>query len=440
VGKYINDNQLLGALGENFIKDVVLRMGHVFNCIQIDSGLDGNIELRDPATGEMLNLLLRVQVKSTTRFQSDTADGFSFTCDARDIEYWLKGNTPNILVVCNPKERVAYWKSIRDYFATPERRKTRTVGFSKSEDTFNESASGRLFDLARPTDSGLYMEAPRQSELLTTNLLPVITRPQTIYIAPTECKSIKEVYARAQDQGGELPPEIILTDKTLISVHDFREDPVWRHVCEQSASEQFQFDERFDPHETAARSQIAEFLYRCLQGFAKSEGLRYRHTDRVFYVPYVKHDNSAQLRMFHSSRRDSSRTQARGLVIPLGGAAIGYKHCAFHAEFVCADGHWYMHVSPTYFYTANGWKKKHNADEFLSKMKRLEKNKAVFSQLRLWEQYLCDAGKADLVRCAYPHLAFGHLECVRIDRAVPDDLWRRENAAGEDDSAEDLLR
>lgn len=431
MGKFISNNQLLGSRGETFIRDLVLRMGHVFECIHTDAGLDGTIELRDSATGEMLNLLLRVQVKSTTNFQSESSDSFSFTCDARDIEYWLKGNTPNILVVCNPQEQVAYWKSIRDYFSTPESRKKRTVRFSKVKDVFDATTYGKLFELARPTDSGLYMEAPQQSELLTSNLLRVKRLPKTIHIAPTNCRSIKEVYAKAGDHGADLPPEILLYQKTLISIHDFREEPVWRLVCEHGASEAYELSDRFDWNDLADRTLFAEFLFKCFKGFAEKARLRYSPKDRTFYSPLIKQGTSAQTKKFHSSRRDSARMQKRGLVTPLGGKAKGFRHCAFSADFEYIEKKWFMQISPTYFYTSNGWRRKINAEEFLTKIKQLERNKAVFSQLRLWEEYLCEAGSSDLLSEGYPHLEFGPLEFFNIERAVPDDLWYIPSQSGE---------
>jgi hypothetical protein len=439
MGKYINDSQMLGALGESFIRSTVLKMGHIFECIRTDAGLDGTIELRDRATGQMLNLLLRVQVKATSSFRSETADGFSFTCDANDLEYWLKGNTPNILIVCNPQKGTAYWKSIREYFDTPDHRLSKTVKFNKTEDVFDDSTAGRLFHLARSADSGLYMEAPNTPEVLTSNLLEVRALPTTIYIAPTECKSLKEVYSKAYAKGACLPPELLLTEKTLISVHDFREDPVWRLVCEYGGSEPFAFCERFDASGVSDRRLVSEFLHKCLRGFGDAIGLRYSYQDRLFFVQYTKHSITPLTRKFKPSGRAAITKRTRGLVTPLGGKAKGYKHCAFKSEFEMIEGRWYMQISPTYFYTYDGRRKKYNADEFLSRMKRLERNKAVFSQLRLWEEFLCDSGGKDLVSPGYSHIAFGPLAFFNIGRSVPDSLWRKEGDDEDIDEEEGFL-
>jgi hypothetical protein len=61
----------------------------------MDAGIDGTIEIRDPGTGEMKNCSIRVQGKATDKdFAADTNTSFEFSCDERDIEYWLMN--PNI--------------------------------------------------------------------------------------------------------------------------------------------------------------------------------------------------------------------------------------------------------------------------------------------------------------------------------------------------------
>ena len=435
--KYINENQMLGEKGETFVRSLVLKMGHTFEGIKTDAGIDGTIEIRDPASGEMFNLILRVQVKATKKFQSETETHFSFSCDKNDIEYWLKGNTPNILVVCNPETEKAYWKSIRDYFSL-QASSSNTVRFDKRKDVFDESASGKLFELARPADSGLYMEAPLKQDVLTSNLLKIKKLPETVYVAPTNCRSLREVYAKAIDAGHDLPPEIIYHEKMLTSIHNFRESPVWEYVCETGGSEPFGFDDRFDLNDLPLRRKISEFLFNCLKGFALHCGLHYSHRDGYFFIKYTKSDGSAQKRGFHSSSRQSTRHSSRGMVTPLGGRAKGFKHCAFSAKFLLNEEQWYLQIKPTYHYTSDGIKRKWNADEFLSRIKRLEKNKAVFSQLRMWEEFLCEGGTPDLLSKGYEHLGFSCLEFFNLDRSIPDELWKKNSPDAEDDATEYL--
>ncbi|MDD4736784.1 MAG: DUF4365 domain-containing protein [Kiritimatiellae bacterium] len=438
MAKIINDNQMLGEMGETFIRSLVLKMGYTFEGIKTDAGIDGTIEIRDPASGKMLNLILRVQVKATRAFQNETDDQFLFRCDKNDVEYWLKGNTPNILVVCNPMTEKAYWISIRNYFSLLKP-SSFTVKFHKKEDVFDETTAGKLLEIARPVDSGLYMEAPRKNDVLTSNLLVVKRLPEIVYVAPTTCRSLGEVYAKGKEAGCSLPPEIIYHEKMLTSVHDFREDNVWNSVCESSGSDAFSFDDRFDMIEDVLNRRLAsEFLFNCLKGFSANCGLQYLHREGLFYVKYAKIDGAAQKRGFHSSSRLSVRQGKRGMVVPLRGRAKGFKHCAFFAKVLLIEESWYLQIEPTYHYTYDGFKPKHNAAEFLSKIKRLEKNMSVFSQLRMWEQFLSESGEPDLLSAGYGHLGFGRLEYFNLDRSVPDALWRSKAGAMDDGTDEEF--
>lgn len=62
-------------------------------------GIDGYIELFDPTTHVAVGKTLAVQSKVVSVFLNDTAEIFDFWCDRRDLDYWLQGNMPVILVV-----------------------------------------------------------------------------------------------------------------------------------------------------------------------------------------------------------------------------------------------------------------------------------------------------------------------------------------------------
>ena len=81
MAKFLTQNQLVGHQGETLIKQIAFDMGSVFEGVTVDTGIDGTMELRDPTTGEMLNLLIRVQVKATESFDAESESEFSFTCD-----------------------------------------------------------------------------------------------------------------------------------------------------------------------------------------------------------------------------------------------------------------------------------------------------------------------------------------------------------------------
>jgi len=122
-----------------------------------------------------------MQSKATAgRFTADTDERFEYLLDERDLAYWLSGNLPVLLVVSHPQSGEAYYKSIKEYFSSPERRKDRKVVFDKQGDRFDESASDELFALARHRNSGMYTRPVPREEALVSNLLPVRRSPETV--------------------------------------------------------------------------------------------------------------------------------------------------------------------------------------------------------------------------------------------------------------------
>ncbi len=107
----------LGQRGINLIEDIVLEMGSRWiPGGPLEIGIDGYIELFDPGKGESLGRTLAVQSKAVSEFAADTNESFTYHCNPRDIDYWMQGNIPVILVVSRPSTKEAYWIPIKSYF------------------------------------------------------------------------------------------------------------------------------------------------------------------------------------------------------------------------------------------------------------------------------------------------------------------------------------
>src|SRR5688572_26432351 len=137
--KIVSLEARLGQQGINLIERHVLAMRSTWTPIgAIDVGIDGVIELCDPTTGEALGQIVRVQGRATEgAWDNDTSDGFTYRCRQRDLDQWLRGNAPVVLIVCRPSTDEAYWVSIKDYFRDAARRAKRVVEFSKHANRFH---------------------------------------------------------------------------------------------------------------------------------------------------------------------------------------------------------------------------------------------------------------------------------------------------------------
>lgn len=103
-GKKLSDSELIGDAGIALIHSRIAAMGHAWRAQNLDAGIDGSIELRDPATGEMSNRHILVQSKaSNSDFAGENTEQFHFICNERDLDYWMKGSQPVLLVCSHPK-------------------------------------------------------------------------------------------------------------------------------------------------------------------------------------------------------------------------------------------------------------------------------------------------------------------------------------------------
>ncbi|MHB8576121.1 MAG: DUF4365 domain-containing protein [Dehalococcoidia bacterium] len=244
VAKKIHENSLRGQLGINLIESRVLKMGYVwYPTGAIEAGIDGHIEIRNPATGEVLNSIVQVQSKATVNaFSRETATSFEYICNERDIEYWMGGNAPVILVVSRPADDDAYWVSVKDHFADLAVRKARRVTFDKQRDRFDESSAEALRQLAVRRDLGLYSPSVPKLERLYSNLLTVAYFAPTLYLAKTRHRFGSALRAELHAAGAHDSMEWVLREGTILSFHDLTQPP-WPGVCERGTVEEFDTDE-----------------------------------------------------------------------------------------------------------------------------------------------------------------------------------------------------
>jgi hypothetical protein len=184
-GKKVTRQTLIGEGGIALIHRRVTEMGFLFHPRRVDHGIDGHIDLVDPTTSEVLNLVLLVQSKASgLPFPAETETGFQYTCDENDLNYWLSGNAPVILILSHPDREEAWWVDIKAELSDPRRRATRTVTVDKHRQIFDATAASELLRRAVPKDSGLFLATSPKRETLTSNLLSITAMPTTIYLAP----------------------------------------------------------------------------------------------------------------------------------------------------------------------------------------------------------------------------------------------------------------
>jgi hypothetical protein len=144
-----------GQQGINLIERIVLEMGSSWSPSgALDVGIDGTIELFDPHSHAALGKILGVQSKVVANPKNETDEGFDYYCEERDLNYWLQSNLPVVLIVSQPERGEAFWLSIKDYYNSPERRKSRKLHFSKRENRFDCNSLTELLSAGAVSNTG----------------------------------------------------------------------------------------------------------------------------------------------------------------------------------------------------------------------------------------------------------------------------------------------
>ena len=165
--KTVTRQTLIGEAGITLIQQRALEMGYLFHPRRVDHGIDGHLDLVDSRSGALLNLTLLVQSKARdVMFASETEDGFHYLCSAPDLDLWLAGNAPVLLIFSHPTDAEAWWVDVKAAFPTPQSRASRRIDVNKRTQRFDRDAAALLLDLGKPQGQGLYLR-PRASAKLT---------------------------------------------------------------------------------------------------------------------------------------------------------------------------------------------------------------------------------------------------------------------------------
>jgi len=421
--KLAPDSELSAQKGINLIEEVLLEMGFLWHVAgPFDHGIDGRIELRDAKAKLPLNRLLGVQSKAWGKFVEEDEQGFSFLCDPADIDYWMRSESPVLLVCSHPDERLAWFVCVTDLFSDAEVRAKRRVRFDKNKDRFDASKAAELLQLGARRDPVVPRRPPAPPEVLVSNLLP-IQHGQWIWRAPSECRDHQDVQALYEAAGGRRASDYLLRGGHLYSLRDPRECGL-RHLCDVDQVTSFAASDWAQSDDAALVRQWVELLRRSLLHQTKHE-LQWQPARRLFYFPA-----SEPLKERHIEGPTGKRTVVKVkhyIDRKSGKERLKYvRHQAFRPGFVEADGVWHLEIEPDYYFTRDGERESAFADEYLAGIKRLDKNTAVLGHLRMWEHLL--SRPPSLLSNEPPLLGFGKLVTVEVEVGIDDALWRgREN-------------
>jgi hypothetical protein len=429
--KTLSPQAVIGQQGINLIESIVLEMGcRWVPAPSLDVGIDGYIELVDPTTHAALGVVLSVQSRATeSRWTGEDDHAFRYICGERELDYWLRGNSPVLLILSRPSTSEAYWVSIKDYFQDLSSRERRQIVFDKGRDRFSRSSLQQLMERGARQDSGLYLAPPPHPEVLVSNLLTVRGFAPTVYVADTTQTDKQGIWATLREAGYRGGGEWFPKEHKLFSFLDLR-DPPWPEVVDRGSMDEF------DASEWAASNdpdRIRDFV-RLLNAALREllyPNVRFHEQEKVF--AFTAGPGMRERRI--STGRGPGRLVFSEYWGKRSHRRVAYRHLAFESQFRRFEGQWFLEVLPTYRFTTDGKTAAGRNGEYITSMKRLERNEAVLANLLVWANFM--TRPAGLFGPPYPFLSFGGLCETRMDVGIIDAAWMADAEAGFESSVED---
>jgi hypothetical protein len=423
--KKLSESDIIGQRGINLIEKTCLDMGFVWHPTGLEAGIDGYVEIR-LQTGEVTNCIIQVQSKATERsFEAETASSFEFRCSPRDLEYWLGGNAPVILVRSRPSTNEAYWVSIKEYFSDLSRRKTGKIIFDKATNRFDRSAKAALQQLAMRVEAGPYLPTQPKHEIIYSNLLRLAPLPPYYYVAVTDYRTPAELFARLHELTRPVHGEWILHSHMLTSFHDLSTRP-WTEVIDPGTLESHDTEEWAQTDDSVRQREFVQLLNTCLKEKLYRQGIKFSRETGYYY--FRASDDRSNVQYAYASREHkTSRKVFKGYPKKSDHTQMSYyRHSAFEGRFVRYGGVWFLQITPTYHFTRDGERLSRFAPELLSGIKRLENNQAVHGQVVMWAHVLTTRSLFDT---GPGFLDFAALQHFDLGVGVDDDAWlKREEA------------
>lgn len=423
--KKVTAQAFIGEEGVNLIERRVLEMGHLFHPRRIDHGIDGHIDLVESGTGRHLNQTILVQSKAHERsLLQESGTSFVFTCDQRDLEHWLGGNAPVIVVVSHPKKDEAWWIDIKASFADPKARASRRLVVDKTTHSFDKGAGAALLRLGMPVSSGLYLQPPPRTEVLDTNLLKIVDLPAHLYLAPAVTSDYATAGQRLESAEGTRQP-FILRDGLIISFADIRDSRL-QVLCDGDV-ETHDVTEWANSADESVQFSLQDLMTRTIQD-AYPE-LRWHKARKHVHFRATRDLTPRKA----GKRKGAAGRTVFGPHMARDGSIGYYHHAAVKMRMRRFGQSWFCELTPDYCFTSNGSDPYCFEDRLLAGIKRMERHHAVAGWVRTWAEFL--RGSDDLF--SSPKLIrFGELETLTVDVGIDDRHWGPAPVGSEPDDPE----
>lgn len=433
VTKKITANQIIGEIGENEVRGRFLTLGWQFDGrSRLEAGIDGIAEVMNE--GQPMARMIAVQIKSTKegKYTSESDTSFTYLLRTQDLAYWRGSNLPVIVVFYRQSDHSFYWKEVSRDAGPGERR----LNIDKVADLFNASTVNKLAALTVPkTGLGYYVPPLGGGEDALINMLP-LTLPNEMYIASTTYEPRKAI---AVILNGDGPKRFdwVINGGTFWSFHDPRTS---------ACSEIVDIDqvEAINTKELALHDDIDEqnrfsHLLRQTLRYQTDSDLGWDKDHKALYFRAIEREVSRNF-AYTSSKKKTDANVVSVFKNSKDETRVSFvRHHAFSPRFELMADQWYLIITPTYYYTTNGYAPHQFAAPLLAGKKRLDKSAALRGQVIMWHRFLTQSDHEDLFHSEETpeaYLMFGEPPSIHLDVRVPEDGWVKEKVKRIDEAAQ----
>lgn len=260
--------------------------------------------------------------------------------------------------------------------------KTRPVEVCRSVATTTTSSSQTKIDTGNETAIEL--------DVLYSNLIPLASYPPRIYSAPATVSTYRQAWAalRKTRSKAQIPASWILHNNMVHSFTDPEESRL-EHIVDTGSIESNPSSAWVASDDPDRLRLFVQLLNNALRDDLDFKDVWFFSDDRVYAFAGHLNAEPRQYRYQNIRQRSAITVVSHYTHQAKDGNTYPYlRHLAFAGRFRRIDGTFYLEVTPTYRFTSDGKHKDRFHDDRLSGIKRLERNRAVLSQVRLWNDML----------------------------------------------------
>ena len=181
-------------------------------------------------------------------------------------------------------------------------------------------------------------------------------------------------------------------------------------------------------HEDLEEQNNFAFLLKNTLKYQVREDLSWQKENKLLYFKALQAKKPRTFR-YEASKNKTSADVVNVIMSKKEDGRVEFvRHHAFVPRFERLDDQWFLVITPTYFFTTNGFTPHSYPQALLAGKKRMDNSASLRGQVIMWHRFLTQRERAEgdlFGRSASPEpcLRFGQPPQIALETRVPEDVW-----------------